>query len=156
MLGTKQWITLERKRYQKSLTRYWWKDDLEEQTSFDRKEGKAESIFLNEKVLNSQVRMQSCIHSLSLRLSLKCAKSKAVFVPKLKGKGNWENEHRGTVDFLYNFVKKAMQLSNSNDILDQIRNWFFFTRFSLIDSFEIELQEKTKNLVSSKVEFVAL
>ena len=42
-----------------------------------------------------------------LRRSVPNFKTKALAVWKLKGKENWENEHRETASFIYNFVQKT-------------------------------------------------
>ena len=50
-------------------------------------------------------------------------KTNALAVQKLKGKESYENEHRETASFMYNFVQKTNATSNFDGILYQLRHW---------------------------------
>ena len=75
---------------------------------------------------------------------------------KLKGKENWENEHREKANFMYNFVQKANATKQLWWHFRPTSQRISFWRFSPIDPFQIELLEETKKLFSSKVQFLDL
>ena len=69
------------------------------------------------------------------RESVPIFKSKAFAVRKLKGKENWENEHRETASFMYNFVQKTNATKQLWWHFTSTLPLNFFTRFSPEDPF---------------------
>ena len=66
-------------------------------------------------------------------------KTKGLAVRKLKEEENCENERREKASFVYNFVQKSNATEQLWWHFYQLRNWFFFRRFSAKNPFEMEL-----------------
>ena len=90
-----------------------------------------------------------------LRGSVPNFKTKALAVWKIKGKENWENKHRKTTSFMYNFVQKT----NATKQL-----WWHFMPTSPLNfshgfyqniRFKRNFKKKPKKWFSSKVQFLA-